>query len=692
MRSFLFFPFLFVSVTSFSQKTKDQTVIINELAATISNASFSKIPARLAIVTFVPVQGNANNVNAYGDYLTESIIGKLSENKEKLKLYERKRLDAILKENELMLSGMMKPSEALKIGELLPIDVLFSGTYTKLKSYIDISGRLIDVTSGEIIVSYSGRIKLSKNLKTLFQDEETTTTVVPVVQPTTVIINNQINNSSGSTPSQNKVDMEAICKQKTDKFTEKLQDLSTPEKVNALVAEAMKTPFENRCGKLHYYLIDALARYKIVNENYKRFLIATLDTIAYPSGDDRAYSILSYFTKDGTADEAEWNAGLNVAKKVGDYSLSTYLSFLYNRVTQPELEQLQKRADVYFQHLNKNQIGLPRPIDYNKGFFEMMEALNANQPLRVYVYENYSSKVSTESDNVVSSHFVYLKKMYEDEIDAATKTKIANWFADYINNHPYKKSPDQLYEFANQFVIESNPDKNHYIAERNAERLVKFPVSDLYAIINKCSDKFSQYALQSPYTSQKEDRINFCVQHSIPVAGVIPTIEEAETILKSNDLDEELRIVKLLIQMDPKKLKPLEGTLIALLNKKSLEDKEKLTEIQSIGIQILGRLHTTEPKAIQYMIEKLPSYNYKESDSAKEALVNIGKPAVPVLINKLNSTTNQDGGLQYQLVVILGKIGKDAKAAENALKQMLAKTSNSDVRYAIEATLQAIAE
>jgi len=47
---------------------------------------------------------------------------------------------------------------------LLPIDALFSGTYTRLKSYIDVTGRLIDVASGEVLMSYTGRIRLAPNL------------------------------------------------------------------------------------------------------------------------------------------------------------------------------------------------------------------------------------------------------------------------------------------------------------------------------------------------------------------------------------------------------------------------------------------------------------------------------------------------------------------------------------------------
>ncbi len=676
------FSFLLVySLQVSAQKAKDQNIVSQELAQKINTSSFAKVPVRLAIVRFVPVQGSVVTSNAYGEYLTESIIGKLAEHSDKIKLFERKRLDAILKENELMLSGMMKPSEALKIGELLPIDALFSGTYTKLKSYIDVSGRLIDVVSGEIIMSYSGRIKLSKNLKTLFPEaavaEKESTSGQTIIEKKVTPAKEEI------------IDVGTKCKNKTDQFAAKLHDLSTEAKVDVLVQEAMRTPFENVCGNLHYHFISALSRYSLKPELYKKFLLSTLDTIAFPSGDERAYAILSYLTKDHDVDKDEWRVGFNTVRKVGDYRLSTYLGFLFNRVSQPDFIELQNRSDIYFQSLNQNQIGLPRPIDYNKGFFEMMEGLSDNQPLRLFVYEKYGGKLVTESDKVVSSHFIYLKKMYEGEQSPEIKTKVMGWIANYFNKHVYGKSSEQLYDLAYQFKTDPNPEKNQYKIAENKKKEIQYPAKDLTLLIEQCRDKFSSYAKDTPYPSQKDDRILFCVKHGIAVPGEIPTLAEAEGILKENDLDEQTRIMKLLLHMD-QKTQPLENTLISMLKRKSLEDKETLQDIQSMAVEILGTIRTKNSSAIQHMINELKNFDYKSSDRAKEALVKIGSPAVNALVSHLNATTNQDGGLQYQIVLILGRIGKDAKVAEPSLRQLLSKTTNKDVRYVIEATLQSI--
>jgi hypothetical protein len=89
------------------------------------------------------------------------------------------------------------------------------------------------------------------------------------------------------------------------------------------------------------------------------------------------------------------------------------------------------------------------------------------------------------------------------------------------------------------------------------------------------------------------------------------------------------------------------------------------------------------------MIGTLPHYG-NDTEAAEEALVKIGKPAVPALINRLDKTTDQDGGLQFQLITMLGKIGKDAAPATKSIQRVLKINSNSDVQYAGEAALQAI--
>ncbi|HNT49208.1 MAG TPA: hypothetical protein PKK67_01375, partial [Cyclobacteriaceae bacterium] len=470
-----------------------------------------------------------------------------------------------------------------------------------------------------------------------------------------------------------------ICKEKVEAFRPHLNDLSSPEKISTVVNDAIKTPFDNMCGKLHYEVMYAFTRFKLDPEPYKNFLVSTLDTIAYPYGDDRAYEIVRYLAYDNHIDAREWKAGFAAMSRMGNYYLSNYVTQLIGKTDSPDAEQ-KNRITQYFDLAAQNKLGLPRPITFEVAFVEMMEGLSKNQPLRQYVFETYSPRLAPD-DKLKATLFSELSSMFKEETNPPRKTELIGWLASFVNANEYPKAHEQLYDFAWNF-------KMTYYEATNAVIRKEFPETDLRLLTQRCKEKFSAYALLTPYASQKEDRINFCVKYGIAIPGVIPTLEEADVILKGNNLAEQLRVMKLLALMDalPTKLEP---TLIALLNKKSLEDKTTMNAIQTLAIGVLGNFKTGNAKAIDYMIAVLPHYD-NDTEAAKEALVKIGKPAVKALSTRLDKTTDQDGGLQHQLITILGKIGKDAASAQKSIQRVLNITRNSEVRYAAEAALQAI--
>jgi TolB-like protein len=662
-----------------AQKPKSYPAVTTELSQKIIDAPSARMPQSLAVVPFTATASSAQQSKAFGEYLTETIIGSISGHPQKLKLFERTRMDAILKEHEFILTDLMKPAAALKIGELAPIDALLSGTYTKLKSYIEVSARIIDVSSGEITMSYVGRIKMNKNLNALFLQQNNVTPpasqTISNTTPVQITINNSVNGNVISKSKSN----EEICRERVTEFRPRLNDLSSQEKINAVVSAAVATPFDNQCGKLHYDVMYSFTRFKLDPAEYKIFLLRTLDTIAYPAGDERAYEIVRYLTSDSQVDEGEWKSGFAALTRVGNYSISNYINYLIAKATNSEEEQ-KARIAAYFKIASENKLGLPRPVPFEIAFVEMMEGLKSNQPLRQHVYETYSSRLATE-DKLKATLFSELSSMYKEETRSARKTELIGWLATFVNANDYPKAHEQLYDFVWSFKMTYSEGQNEKIRK-------EFPDGDLRLLAQRCSDKFSSYALMTPYPSQKDDRINFCVKYNIPIRGVIPTLEEADVILKGNNLQDQLRVMKLLALMEtpPEKI---ENTIIAVLNKRSLEDRGTMNEIQTLAIEVLGNCKTTDVKAIEYMISVLPHYG-NDTEAAKEALVKIGKPAVKPLVAKLDKTTEQDGGLQFQLITLLGKIGKDAAVAEKSIQRILSNARNNDVRYAAEAALQSI--
>lgn len=669
------FGLVLLPITGIAQKPKGYQTVTQELAAKIITTPAPKNPQSLAVVPFTATPSSQQS-KAFGEYLTETIIGSISGHPDKLKLFERTRMDAILKEHEFILTDLMKPAAALKIGQLAPIDAILSGTYTKLKSYIEVSARIIDVTSGEITMSYVGRIKMNKNMATLFTQPDAAPPSDKGTDKSKGNIVQIMFNGNNTAPAKTQAE---ICKEKVEAFRPHLNDLSSPEKISTVVNDAIKTPFDNMCGKLHYEVMYAFTRFKLDPEPYKNFLVSTLDTIAYPYGDDRAYEIVRYLAYDNHIDAREWKAGFAAMSRMGNYYLSNYVTQLIGKTDSPDAEQ-KNRITQYFDLAAQNKLGLPRPITFEVAFVEMMEGLSKNQPLRQYVFETYSPRLAPD-DKLKATLFSELSSMFKEETNPPRKTELIGWLASFVNANEYPKAHEQLYDFAWNF-------KMTYYEATNAVIRKEFPETDLRLLTQRCKEKFSAYALLTPYASQKEDRINFCVKYGIAIPGVIPTLEEADVILKGNNLAEQLRVMKLLALMDalPTKLEP---TLIALLNKKSLEDKTTMNAIQTLAIGVLGNFKTGNAKAIDYMIAVLPHYD-NDTEAAKEALVKIGKPAVKALSTRLDKTTDQDGGLQHQLISILGKIGKDAASAQKSIQRVLNITRNSEVRYAAEAALQAI--
>jgi len=674
----LLLSLLVLPLLSIGQKPKPYATVTAELSQKIIEAPAAKAPQSLAVVPFTSTT-SAQPSKAFGEYLTETIIGSISGHPDKLKLFERTRMDAILKEHEFILTDLMKPAAALKIGQLAPIDALLSGTFTKLKSYVEVSARIIDVTSGEITMSYVGRIKMTKNMAALFVQPVTVTEpasqTVNNTTPVQITINNNVN---GEVISKSK-SKEEICKQRVAEFRPRLNDLSSPEKISAVVNEAIKTPFDNQCGRLHYDVMYSFTRFKLNPAEYKTFLLKTLDTIRYPAGDDRAYEIVRYLTNDTQVDDHEWKSSFAALSRVGNYSISSYLNYLIAKSGNSESEQ-KARIAQYFTIASESKLGLPRPVTYEVAFVEMMEGLKSNQPLRQFVYETYSTKLVTD-DKLKATLFTELSSMFREEPNPARKTELINWLARFVNANEYAKAHEQLYDFAWNFKMTYNEGTNATIRK-------EFPESDLRLLTQRCQDKFSSYALLTPYPSQKEDRINFCVKYGIAIPGVIPTLEEADVILRGNNLEEQLRVMKLLVLMDtpPKKI---ENTIVTLFSKRSLDDRATMNEIQTHAITVLGNCKTSDGKAIDYMISVLPHYG-NDTEAAKEALVKIGKPAVKPLMMRLDKTTDQEGGLQFQLITLLGKIGKDAAVSEKSIQRVLSSSRNNDVRYAAEAALQSI--
>jgi hypothetical protein len=630
--------------------------MMDELVTELSEAQVSSRTLRLAVMPLSVAGADPTILNdKFGSYFTEALTGQLARESDRFKLYERSRLDALLKEASLTQSGLMDKNAALRIGELAPIDLILSGTYTTLTKTIAIHMRLIDVVSGEILLTFQRDVFIDDDLKMLLRPSATSEKKDP-------------------------------CLEKQEYLKSLLNDLSTTEKVERIVVFARNIPFDMECGKIHFTLINAFKRYNIESGSYHMFLLKTLSGIAYPANDERASAILQYLGKDGEINDEEWEVGIASIARVGNRYLSSYLRYLLLPYkTDPDEQKVVQRSAYFLKEALDGKIGLPVPVSFNFAFFELMDAFNyvyaKDNRYILPVFLSFSDKLRMDEQAIPKVHSL-LSKLYWRETDSQKRSELL----ERLIRHFHERSMDEdaaedLYDFVKDLEVRGT---GNYARDNE----IPAPTGHRAEFINHCKELFCEGLKISKFRSQIEDRQDFCLMNDIPCPGVIPTVEECIAMLESAEWAEQDRAAEILSRMGEKAAKA-ENKLVSILEKSGVSDDRYSRKIREKAIVTLGNLKTKNPRAINTLCESLSSTEYKIPDFASNALVNIGSAAVSALTDRL---FDKFGSVQYKAAVILGRIGNDARGALPSLKKVIETTNNSAVHSAAKQAVRLIEE
>lgn len=127
-----------------AQVTLDQRM--SELSKQISDGLTENQKQTIAVVEFVDLEGRVTN---FGRFVAEELITRLYQTK-KFKVIERQLLNKIVAEQKLSLGGMIDQTSAQKLGKLLGVDAIASGTVTDLGKSLRVNARLISTGTGEV--------------------------------------------------------------------------------------------------------------------------------------------------------------------------------------------------------------------------------------------------------------------------------------------------------------------------------------------------------------------------------------------------------------------------------------------------------------------------------------------------------------------------------------------------------------
>ncbi|EMY07031.1 curli production assembly/transport component CsgG domain protein [Leptospira interrogans str. 2002000626] len=337
---FFKFTYLFLIVCVIQCTTTGSSPI----ESVILNFNKNKKSYKIGVIDFIHSE---KQTNKYNSMISDLFIVELSKDSSNI-LVERTKLAELLTEHSLEYSGLLDSDQARKLGKIIPIDLILTGSYSiqkiQTQEEIKISGRFIHVVTGEIVYAFN---------TTITQENQDS-------------ITNQ-NSSQQTTPEKkcpSNLEIETL-----------LKDLSTESKIQELVQKAKKVSFQEECGKIHGLILSSFIRHKIDSKEYKIFLIDSLKKFQNPDENYRVLDSLRYFQLDKRIDEEEWLSGKDVIQRVPVGGLTRYIVYLLNIQSETNKQLILKRADEIMELGIQKKIGRPVAIRKEEIVLSILYAL-----------------------------------------------------------------------------------------------------------------------------------------------------------------------------------------------------------------------------------------------------------------------------------------------------------------------------
>ena len=147
----IFFASIYVPGFSYSLDLENGT---RDLATQIVNGMAEKNKQKIAVSEFIDLNGDVTN---FGKFLSEELITQLFLSK-KFDVIERQLLNKILNEHKINLSGVIDDKTAKKVGKVLGVDSICTGTVSDLGKSLKVNARLISTETGAVFAVASTEI------------------------------------------------------------------------------------------------------------------------------------------------------------------------------------------------------------------------------------------------------------------------------------------------------------------------------------------------------------------------------------------------------------------------------------------------------------------------------------------------------------------------------------------------------
>jgi TolB-like protein len=160
---------LICSLGTWPARTQDREMrtIAGNFADTLAKVGKKNV----AVVDFTDLQGN---VTELGRYLAEQMSVALALTNKGIEVIDRTHLKAIVQENKLSASGLIDPATARKLGQLIGVEVLVTGTLTPLGDSVQLALKALDASTARIIEASTTEVPRTKAIEDLLSRDIST--------------------------------------------------------------------------------------------------------------------------------------------------------------------------------------------------------------------------------------------------------------------------------------------------------------------------------------------------------------------------------------------------------------------------------------------------------------------------------------------------------------------------------------
>jgi len=608
------------------------------------------IKERLLRIVLIPPVSTAGKYKhrRFSSFLNSALVREFKRMR-RFRIFERRRLNVIMKEKSLRLSGLVKGSDAKKIGQIAPVDAIVTGSFTVMSKYVDINLRLIDTVTGEIKEVFRGNIFISSHMKSFFYKSYQ---------------NNNLNN---------RTDCETIY----EKTKDYLRYLRKKEDIAKAVDYFITIPFDKNCGKIHNTVIYRFKRKKILNEKYRRFLLNSLASIEYPGEDRRAFTIISYLGADGSIDDEEWNIALGAVKRSSYRWFGRNLRYLfsYRGKAMASKKKIELRIDEYMTEVKLRRVGKPVAFSFSKGLMQLYQNLHKYPLGRVYIIKKYISELEERKIRYLTSR---LSKDFKKENDVSIRKEI---LPALCLLHNKRKSGRSLRR--DLITLENHINKRYW---KNRNRVYALEMKVFLKYCRKTMER--EFNAVETFRNEKKSIIMLCLKYQIPYKYGLPTKRDIRKKILLGSYREKKFYFYCLYAMG-KRGRFAESTVLKIIRRYGRRRYYGSTNDVGYAMRALVTMKSRSRQAIIAVVPHLGSRSSHVKKYASATLRYIGRPAVPYIVQEMRKYR---GKKMIPFVKTLEKMGPKASYSLRFLRQLKRYNKNEWLSDALEDAINAISQ